>query len=330
MSTPVARRFLPIATAGLVASFAATAAAQTPPATPVAATAATAATASASSPPPRTVAELDKIRSAGEIVVAHRDTSIPFSYVGADKQQPLGYAVDICRRLVDAVRLQLKLPNLRLRYLPVTSASRIPAIVNGEASLECGSTTNTAERRKSVDFTIAHFISSARLLVRADTPYEKLEDLAGRSVVSTKGTTNIKTLERLNAEYLLKLRIDEAVDHAQAFRSVAEGRADAFAMDDVLLFGLRANADQPTAFKVVGKPMSIEPYAVMLPRGDTAFKKLIDDEMRRLIADGTVQTLYDKWFLQPIPPKGINLQLPMSQLLRGSLRFPSDKVGDLG
>lgn len=270
-------------------------------------------------------AELDKIRQAGEIVVAHRETSIPFSYIGPDGQ-PLGYAVDLCNRLVDGVRANLKMPTLRVRYLAVSSASRIPTIAEGKASLECGSTTNTAERRKQVDFTIPHFISSSRFLVRSDTPIEALADLGGKTVTSTKGTTNIKTLERLNNEYVLKMTIVEAPDHAQAFQSVVQKKADAFAMDDVLLYGLRANHEKPADFKVVGKPMTIEPYAIMLPKGETAFKALIDSEMRKLIADGTLQQLYTRWFLQPIPPKGINMQLPMPALLRDSLKYPSDKV----
>ncbi|MBA4326840.1 MAG: amino acid ABC transporter substrate-binding protein [Polaromonas sp.] len=272
--------------------------------------------------------ELEKIRTTGTIVVAHRDASIPFSYLD-DRKQAVGYSIDLCMKLVEAVRRELRLPVLTVSYLGVTSATRIPAIAEGKASLECGSTTNNAERRKKVDYTIAHFISAARFIVRSNAGIEKLEDLSGKTVVSTRGTTNIKTLERINDERLLKMKIVQADDHAAAFAMVAVGKADAFAMDDVLLYGLRATATRPQDFAVIGKPMTIEPYAVMLPRHQPAFKKVIDTEMRRLIFTGEMQQLYQKWFMAPIPPRGANLELPMSFMLRESFKFPSDKVGDL-
>jgi ABC-type amino acid transport substrate-binding protein len=271
---------------------------------------------------------LDQIRSSQAITIAHRDSSIPFSYLGAD-QQPVGYAMDLCLKVVEAIKKELKLPTLRVNYLSVTSSSRIPSIVQGKAAMECGSTTNTAERRKQVDYTIAHFISSARFLVRNDSKITKLEDLQGRQVVSTKGSTNIKTLERINAERALNMKVLEAADHGEAFGMVAQKKADAFAMDDVLLFGLRANSPQPEAFNVIGKPMTIEPYAIMLPKGDAAFKKLVDTEMRRIILSGEINAIYRKWFELPIPPKGINLNLPMPYMLKDSFKYPSDKVADL-
>jgi ABC-type amino acid transport substrate-binding protein len=271
--------------------------------------------------------QLEKIRESKEIVIAHRESSIPFSYFD-DQKRPIGYALDLCHKVVNALERELKIPSLKIKYLPVTSATRIPTMAEGKAALECGSTTNTAERRKQVDYTIAHFISSARFLVRTDSKYEKIEDLRGKIVASTKGSTNIKTLERLNGEQLLKLNIVEAQDHGEAFNMVANKKVDAFAMDDVLLFGFRANAPKPEDFKVIGKPMSIEPYAIMLPKGDAAFKKLVDAEVRRIILSGEINAIYKKWFEQPIPPKGINLALPMPYLLRDSFKYPSDKVAD--
>jgi ABC-type amino acid transport substrate-binding protein len=271
---------------------------------------------------------LDQIRSSQAITIAHRDTSIPFSYLDAD-QKPVGYAMDLCLKVVDALKRELKMPVLKINYLSVTSATRIPSIAQGKAAMECGSTTNTAERRKQVDYTIAHFISSARFLVRNDSGLLKLEDLSGKNVVSTKGSTNIKTLERINAERALNMKVLEAADHGEAFGMVAQKKADAFAMDDVLLFGLRANSAQPEAFTVIGKPMTIEPYAIMLPKGDAAFKRLVDTEIRRIIVSGEINAIYRKWFEQPIPPKGINLGLPMPYMLRDSFKFPSDKVADL-
>jgi ABC-type amino acid transport substrate-binding protein len=272
--------------------------------------------------------QLEKIRETREITIAHRDASIPFSYID-DQKRPIGYAVELCQKIVTALERELRIPSIKINYLAVSSASRIPAIVEGKAALECGSTTNNAERRKQVDYTIAHFISGTKFLVRADTGIEKLEDLMGKTVASTKGTTIIKTLQRIDSERLLKIKIIEAQDHAEAAAMVASKKADAFAMDDVLLYGLRANSAQPETFKVIGKAMTIEPYAIMLPKGDVAFKKVVDTEMRRIIQSGEIYPLYRKWFEQGIPPKNVNLALPLPYLLRDSFKYPSDKVADL-
>lgn len=206
---------------------------------------------------------MDTIRDSRSITIAHRGTSIAFSYLD-DQNRPIGYAMDLCIKIVTAIERELKIPALQVKFLPVTSSTRIPSITEGKAAMECGSTTNTLERRKLVGYTIARFVSSARFLVRGDSGIDKLEDLTGETVTSTKGSTNIKTLERVDAERPLKLKIVEAQDHAEAFSMVASKKADAFAMDDVLLFCLRANSTTPEAFKVIGKPMTIEPYAIML------------------------------------------------------------------
>lgn len=271
---------------------------------------------------------LEKIRASGSITLAHRDASIPFSYLDQDKR-PIGYSIDLCLKVVDAIRRDLKLDKLEVKYLQVTPATRIAAVAEGQAQMECGSTTNNAERRKTVDFTIAHFISSSRLLVRTDAKIAAIDQLATRTVVSTKGTTSLAMLRRVSDDQGLKLNIVEAPDHAQAFAMVTEGKANAFAMDDVLLFGLRANAPKPDDYSVIGKPLTMEPYAIMLPKGDAAFKKVVDQEVRRVILSGEVNAMYTKWFQQPIAPKGINLALPMPYLLKDSFKFPSDKVGDL-
>ncbi|MFE8646214.1 amino acid ABC transporter substrate-binding protein [Sphingomonas sp. NCPPB 2930] len=275
-----------------------------------------------------TAGQLDLIRDSRQIVIAHRDASVPFSYLAGDDKKPLGYAVEICQKIAEAVRKELKLPALEVRYLSVTAASRIPAIVEGKAAMECGSTTNTAARRKEVDFTIAHFISSSRFLTRTAMPGSTITDLAGKTVVSTAGTTSVETLRRLDREQGLKMNIVEARDHAEAFSMVDKATADAFAMDDVLLYSLRATSGKAADFKVIGKPMTIEPYAMMLPKGDTEFKRVVDTEMRRLIQGGEIYEIYRKWFQAPIPPKGTNLDLPVSAILRDSFKYPSDKVGD--
>ena len=271
---------------------------------------------------------LENIRASGEITLAHRNASIPFSYVDADGR-PMGYALDLCLKVVEAVKRELKMDKLAVKYLLVTPDKRLSAISEGQAAMECGSTTNNAERRKTVDFTIPHFISSARLLVRSNDHIESLAQLAGKTVVSTKGTTPLERLRRINNEQSLHINVVEAADHAQAFAMVAAGQAAAFAMDDVLLSGLRANASKPEDFVVTGKPLTIEPYAIMLPKDDAPFKKVVDQEMRRIIQSGEINALYARWFQLPIPPKGINLALPMPYMLRDSFKYPSDKVGDL-
>jgi glutamate/aspartate transport system substrate-binding protein len=270
--------------------------------------------------------QLEKIRKTREITIAHREASLPFSYLD-DQKRPIGFAVDLCLKIVNAVERELKMP-LKVNFLLVTPATRIAAITEGKAALECGSTTNNAERRKQVDYTISHFVSSSKFLVHINSGIEKIEDLSEKRVASTKGTTNIKTLERLDSERLLKMKIIEAKDHAAAFLMLERKEVDAFAMDDVLLYGIRSSSVNPEIFKVVGKPMTVEPYAVMLPKGDAEFKKVVDTEMRRIIHSREIYNIYSKWFEQPIPPKGINLALPMPYLLRDSLKYPSDKVAD--
>ena len=257
--------------------------------------------------------QLEKIRAAGEITIAHRNASIPFSYLDADGK-PIGYAMDVCVKLADAIRRELKMPALPIKHLLVTSDTRIPAIRDGSATLECGSTTNNAERRKQVAFTIPHFIAASRLLVRSNSGIDSLQKLSGKSVASTKATSPLARLKALNADQSLHLKIVEAPDHAQAM---------------ALLAGLRANQPRPGDFALVGKPMTIEPYAIMLPRGDAPLKKVVDDEMRRIIQSGEINTLYAKWFQAPIAPRGINLGLPMPYMLRDSFKYPSDRVGDL-
>lgn len=270
---------------------------------------------------------LDEIKVRKHMVLAHRDASIPFSYVDG-QGRVMGYAIDLCHRLVDAVRVHLALPTLEVKYLPVTSSTRLTAIAQRQADLECGSTTNNAERRKQVDYTVAHFVSSSRLVVRKRSGVKALADLSGQKVVSTKGSTNLKTLRRLNAENAMQLEILEAEGHAEGFAMVVDGHAAAFAMDDVLLYGLIATSERPDDYAVVGKVMSIEPYAIMLPKNEPAFKKLINETMRRIILDREIHPIYQRWFEAPIPPKGINLKLPMPFFLRDSFKYPSDRVDD--
>jgi len=268
---------------------------------------------------------LDRIKSSGRIVIAHRESSVPFSYLTPDKK-PVGYAVDLCLKVAEAVRKKLDMPALAPQFLLVTPANRIAAVADGKADLECGSTTNNAERREKVAFTVPHYITGARYLVRADSPIDDLAHFEHKKLVSTKGTTPLKAIEQANRERLLGITILEAPDHARAVEMVEKGEADGFAMDDVLLYGLKAGRPDPSKLKVVGKFLTIEPLAIMLPKDDPEFKRIVDDEMRRLVNTREAQALYDRWFAKPIPPKNTALNLPMSYLLKDFWKYPTDQV----
>lgn len=265
-----------------------------------------------------------RIRERHRLVVAHRESSIPFSYLDA-RGKPVGYAIDICMKVADAIRRELRLPTLDIDYLPVTPETRMAAIIEGRADLECGSTTNTAERRRDVDFSIPYFVAAARVLVRTDSGIRNWTDLRGRRVVTTKGTTNARTLADRDKVRSLNISLVEGKDHAEGFAMVERNEADAFAMDDILLYGLRASAKQPADFSIVGDALSVEPYAVMVGKLDPAFKRIVDREIARLMMDGELYAIYDKWFTRPIPPQGINLNMPMSHLLRNVIRYPGDR-----
>lgn len=268
---------------------------------------------------------LDRIKSSGTVVIAHRESSVPFSFVDPDGK-PVGYAVDLCLKLVEAMRRQLAVPELKTRFVMVTPANRIALIEEGKADMECGSTTNNAERRQKVAFTVPHYIAGARYLVRADSTVDVIRDFKGRTVVSTKGTTPLKALTQANNEYQLGIRVAEAPDHARAVDMVAAGEADGFVMDDVLLYGLVAGRPDPGKFKVVGKFLTIEPLAIMFSREDAEFKKLVDDEMKRLIQTREAHTVYERWFQKPIPPANRSLNLPMNYLLKDFWKYPTDQV----
>ncbi|WCM89204.1 amino acid ABC transporter substrate-binding protein [Acidovorax sp. NCPPB 3576] len=267
---------------------------------------------------------LERVTAGGKLMLAYRESSVPFSYVDAGK--PIGYAVELCQRIAEVVRKKTGRKDMEVEFVPVTSANRMETIEKGRADMECGSTTNNAERRQVVAFTVPHFITGARLLVPAQSNVDRIEDLSGKKLVSTKGTTPLKAAQQINRERLLQINIVEAPDHARAVEMVEKGEADAFAMDDVLLYGLASNRPNPAALKVVGKFITTEPLAIMLPKNDPAFKKLVDDEMRRLITSREIYPIYDKWFAQPIPPSNRALNLPVSYLLRDFWRYPTDQV----
>ncbi len=266
---------------------------------------------------------LDKIKKDGAITIGHRDASIPFSYFD-DKQQPIGYSMDICMKIADAVKAELKLPNLKVNLNPVTSATRIPLMANGTIDLECGSTTNNIDRQKQVAFAPTTFVTANRLAAKKASNITKLDDMKGKALVSTSGTTNLKQVTEENAKRGLGMNIAAAKDHAEAFLMVETGRAVAFAMDDILLYSLVASSKAPADYMITNEALSVEPYGVMMRKDDAAFKKVVDTAVINLMKSGEIEKIYNKWFMSPIPPKGINLNLPMSASLKKTIANPTD------
>ena len=267
---------------------------------------------------------LAKIAESGKITLAYRESSVPFSYLDGPNK-PIGFSVELSNAVVEAVKKKLNKPNLQVQLMPVTSQNRIPLITNGTVDLECGSTTNNSARGKDVAFAVNHFYTGTRLLVKKSSKIKNYADLAKKTVASTTGTTNALVMRKYNTEKNLDMDIVLGKDHADAFLLVESDRALAFAMDDILLYGLIANAKNPADYEVVGDALQVEPYACMLPKDDPAFKKLVDDTFIGMMKSGEFEKLYTKWFMSPIPPKNAPLNLPMSQQLKDNIKAPSDK-----
>ena len=267
---------------------------------------------------------LKNIKETGTITLGYRDSSIPFSYLD-DSQKPVGYAMDICYRVVDAVKTELKLDKLEVKLNPVTSATRIPLMANGTVDLECGSTTNNAERQKQVWFTNTHFLTASRFVSKKSSKLNSIEDLRGKSVAFTSGTTNIKQLTEANAARNLGINIIPAKEHAESFLMVETDRAVAAVLDDILLASFAAGSKDPGAYVISTDAFSKpEPYGIMLRKDDPAFKKVADDATAALYRSSEGERLYDKWFMQKIPPKGLNLNVPIGAELKKAFAKPSD------
>ena len=273
------------------------------------------------------VGTLQKIKESGVIVLAYRDASIPFSYLD-NNQQPIGYSVDLANKVVNAVRKELKMPGIKVQYNLVTSQTRIPLVQNGTVDLECGSTTNNLERQKQVDFSLGFFLVKGQLLVRKTSGIKDFADLKGKNVVTTAGTTNERLLKAMNADRQMGMSIIAAKDHGEAFMMLESGRAAAFYMDNPLLYGEMAKAKVPGDWMVTGQPQSFESYGCMLRKGDPAFKKVVDDALRSTYKSGEINQIYAKWFMNPVPPKGLNLNFPMANELKAFLKNPSDKPSE--
>lgn len=266
---------------------------------------------------------LEKIKSSGEIALGHRDSSIPFSYLD-DKQQPIGYSMDICKKIVEAVKEKLGMDKINVKVVPVTSSTRIPLLANGTVDLNCGSSTNTKERQAQVTFAPTTFVTATRFVAKKSSNINNLDDLKGKTVVSTAGTSNIRWATGANDQQNLGMNIIPAKDHAEALLTVNNGRASAFFMDDILLAGLVATSRDPSEWMISKDAYTVEPYAIMEPKDDPEFKKVVDDTILGMMKDGSLAELYKKWFESPIPPKNVNLNWPMSEQLKKAIANPSD------
>jgi len=270
---------------------------------------------------------LKKIKETGAISLGHRESSIPFSYYD-DKQQVIGYSHELMLKVVDAIKAELKLAKLDIRLLPVTSANRITLVQNGSVDLECGSTTNNTERQKQVGFSNSIFVIGTRLMTKTNSGVNDFPDLAGKNVVTTAGTTSERLLRKMNEDKQMKMNIISAKDHGESFLTLETGRAVAFMMDDALLFGEMAKAKRASDWVVVGTPQSYEAYGCMLRKDDPAFKKVVDSALAKVMTSGEAEKIYAKWFLQPIPPKGLNLNFPLSTAVQTIYKSPNDKAFD--
>jgi len=268
---------------------------------------------------------LKKIKDTGVITLGHRESSIPFSYYD-DKQQVIGYSHEIMLKAVDAIKADQKMDKLEIKLMPVTSANRITLVQNGTVDIECGSTTNNAERQKQVGFSNTIFVIGTKLMAKKDSGLKDFPDLAGKNVVTTAGTTSERLLRKMNEEKKMGMNIISAKDHGESFLTLETGRAVAFMMDDALLYGEIAKAKRAGDWMVFGTAQSKEAYGCMLRKDDEAFKKVVDTAIAKLMTSGEAEKIYNKWFLNPIPPKGLNLNMVMSDEMKALYKAPNDKA----
>ena len=267
---------------------------------------------------------LKKIKDTGTITIGHRESSIPFSYLD-DKQQPVGYAMELCGKVVDAVKAELKMPNLKVAYQPVTSANRIPLLQNGTIDLECGSTTNSVERQKQVAFGPTYFVVNISAAVKKDSGIKTFADLNGKTVASTSGTTSIPLLRGYEKAKGIDFKELQAKDHAESMQLVASDRAQAFIMDDILLAGQIANQQNPGQYMILPESLRTEPYSMMLRREDPQFKALVDRAVSAVYKSGEIDKIYAKWFTSAIPPRNINMNFPQTPAIKEAFKSPNDK-----
>jgi glutamate/aspartate transport system substrate-binding protein len=273
--------------------------------------------------PPVAADTLKKIKDSGTITLGVRESSIPLSYLD-DKQQPIGYHIDLCMRIVNAVKTKLALPGLKVQHQTVTSQNRIPLVTNGTVDLECGSTSNNQARQKQVAFAPTTFVTNVRMAVKKASGITSLAQLNGKPVATTTGTTSVQLLRAHEKGKGIDFKEVYGKDHADAFLLLETDRAVAFVMDDNLLAGLIVTAKNPADYAIVGESLSAEPIAIMLRRDDPAFKQLVDATIKNMMKSGEIDQIYAKWFMAPIPPKNANLHFPMSEKLTEMIRQPND------
>ncbi|TBU76752.1 amino acid ABC transporter substrate-binding protein [Pseudomonas daroniae] len=266
---------------------------------------------------------LAKIAELGEISIGHRDGAVPFSYYD-DQQRPIGYAMDLCAKVVDALKVKLDKPDLKVSYLPVTGATRMPLLANGTIDMECGTTTNNAERQRQVTFSNTYFVAGVRILSKKSAPVESMADAKGKTVVTLAGTTSVKVISEANAAQNLGLKILTVKDLAEGMLTLQTERAVALIFDDVSIAGAAATSKTPDDYVMSSEPLSVEPYGIMLRRDDEPFKQLVNATLDELYASGEITAIYDKWFVQAIAPRGINMNFPMSSQLQKVIAQPTD------
>lgn len=267
---------------------------------------------------------LKKIKETGAITIGHRESSIPFSYLD-DKQQPIGYAMDLCMKVVDAVKADLKLPALKVNLQPVTSSNRIPLLQNGTIDLECGSTTNSVVRQQQVAFGPSYFVVNVTAAVKKSSNIASISDLNGKTVSTTSGTTSVPLIKGYEKSKHVDVKEIYGKDHAESFLLLADDRAAAFIMDDILLAGQIASSRAPADYKILPESLRQEPYGMMLRKDDPQFKALVDKAVGAVMKSGEIEKIYAKWFTSPVPPKGINLNFPMTPAIREAFKNPGDK-----
>jgi glutamate/aspartate transport system substrate-binding protein len=267
---------------------------------------------------------LKKIKDTGTITIGHRESSIPFSYLD-DRQQPVGYAMDLCTKVVDAVKAELKLPNLKVNLQPVTSGNRIPQLQAGNIDIECGSTTNSVERQKQVSFGPTYFVINVTAAVKKGSGIKQLADLNGKTISTTSGTTSVPLLKQYEKTKHVDIKEIYGKDHAESFLLLVQDRTVAFVMDDILLAGQIANSANPGDFVILPESLRTEPYSMMLRKDDPQFKALVDKAVSAVMKSGEIEKIYAKWFLSPIPPKGVNMNFPMTPAIKDAFANPNDK-----
>jgi glutamate/aspartate transport system substrate-binding protein len=270
---------------------------------------------------------LKKIKDSGVISLGHRAASIPFSYYDGERQV-IGYSQELMLKVVEAIKADLKMATIDIKLVPVNSSNRLEMVADGLVDIECGSTTNNSKRQKRVSFSTTIFIIGTRLLTNRDSGVLDFPDLSGKNVVTTKGTTSERLLREMNDSKKMNMSIIAAKDHGEAFLILETRRAAAFMMDDALLYGELAKAKKPADWAVVGTSQSFEAYGCILPKDDLPFKEVVDRALTKAMTSGEAEKIYARWFLQPIPPKGLNLNFPLSDAMKELYKAPNDKAFD--